>query len=72
MMPSHCGVGEDSGESLGQQGSSQSILKEMNPEYSSEELIKLKFQYLGHLMQRDNSLEKALLLGKIEGGRRRA
>ena len=43
----------------------------MNPEYSSEELIKLKFQYLGHLMQRADCLEKTLMLGKIEGRRRR-
>ena len=48
----------------------QSILKEINPEYSLEGLIlKLKVQYFGHLMQRDNSLEKTLMLGKIEGRR---
>ena len=52
--------------------SNQSILKEINPEYSLEGLmLKLKFQYLGHLMQRANSLEKTLMLGKIEGRRRR-
>ena len=52
--------------------SNQSILKEMSPEYSLEGLmLKLKFQYFGHLMQRTNSLEKALMLGKIEGRRRR-
>ena len=52
--------------------SNQSILKEINPEYSLEGLmLKLKLQYLGHLMQRDNSLEKTLMLGKIEGRRRR-
>ena len=52
--------------------SNQSILKEINPEYSLEALIlRLKFQYFGHLMQRADSLEKALMLGKIEGGRRR-
>ena len=46
--------------------SNQSILKEINPEYSLEELmLKLKLQYLGHLMQRPNSLEKTLMLGKI-------
>ena len=50
--------------------SSQSILKEISPEYSLEGLI-LKLQYFGHLMQRANSLEKALMLGKIEGRRRR-
>ena len=50
----------------------QSILKETSPEYSSEGLImKLKLRYFGHLMQRSDSLEKTLMLGKIEGGRRR-
>ena len=50
----------------------QSILKEINPEYSLERLmLKLKLQYFGHLMQRANSLEKTLMLGKIEGKRRR-
>ena len=50
----------------------QLVLKEINPEYSSEGLtLKLKLQYFGHLMQRPNSLEKALMLGKIEGRRRR-
>ena len=49
-----------------------SILKEINPEYSLEGLIlKLKLQYFGHLMQRTDSFEKTLMLGKIEGGRRR-
>ena len=52
--------------------SNQSILKEINPEYSLEGLIlKLKLQYFGHLMRRADSLEKTLMLGKIEGGRRR-
>ena len=52
--------------------SKQSILKEISPEYSLEGLmLKLKLQYFGHLMQRNNSLEKTLMLGKIEGGRRR-
>ena len=52
--------------------SNQSILKEMSPEYSWEGLmLKLKLQYFGHLMQRTDSLEKTLMLGKIEGGRRR-
>ena len=53
--------------------SNQSILKEINPEYSLEGLmlkLKLKLQYFGHLMQRADSLEKALMLGKIEGRRR--
>ena len=50
--------------------SNQSILKEINPEYSLEGLIlKLKFQYFGHLMRRIDSLEKTLTLGKIEGRR---
>ena len=52
--------------------SNQSILKEISPEYSLEGLmLKLKLQYFGHLMQRANSLEKTLMLGKIEGRRRR-
>ena len=52
--------------------SNRSILKEINPEYSLEELmLKLKFQNFGHLMRRANSLEKILKLGKIEGSRRR-
>ena len=52
--------------------SNQSILKEINPEYSLEGLmLKLKLQYFGHLIQRANSLEKTLMLGKIEGGRRK-
>ena len=51
--------------------SNQSILKEISPEYSLEGLmLKLKVQYFGHLMQRTDSLEKALMLGKIEGRRR--
>ena len=49
-----------------------SILKEINPEYSLERLmLKLKLQYFGHLMQRTNSLEKTLMLGRIIGRRRR-
>ena len=52
--------------------STQSILKEISPEYSLEGLmLKLKLQYLGHLMQRTDSLEKTLMLGKIEGRKRR-
>ena len=52
--------------------SNQSILKEINPEYSLEGLmLKLKLQYFGHLMRRTDSLEKTLMLGKIKGGRRR-
>ena len=53
--------------------SSQSILKELNPEYSLEGLmLKLKLQHFGHLMQRADSFEKTLMLGKIAGRRRRA
>ena len=52
--------------------SNQSILKEISPEYSLEGLmLKLKLKYFGHLMQRTDSLEKTLMLGKIEGRRRR-
>ena len=52
--------------------SNQSILKEINPEYSLKELVlKLKLQYFGHLKQRADSLEKTLMLGQIEGRRRR-
>ena len=53
--------------------SNQSILKEISPEYSLEGLmLKLKLQYFGHLMQRADSFEKTLMLGKIEGSKRRA
>ena len=52
--------------------SNQSILKEISPEYSLEGLmLKLKLQYFGHMIQRTDSFEKTLMLGKIEGGRRR-
>ena len=58
--------------SLTARRSNQSILKEINPEYSLARLMmKLKLQYFGHLMQRTDSLEKTLMLGKIEGRRRR-
>ena len=58
--------------SLGQQDHIQTILKEINPEYSLEGLIlKLKLQYFGHQMRKADSLEKTLILGKIEGRRRR-
>ena len=59
---------------MGQQSnqSNQSILKEISPEYSLEGLmLKLKLQYFGYLMRRTNSLEKTLMLGEIEGRRRR-
>ena len=71
-MLSNCGAEEDSWESLRWQGD-QSILKEINPEYSLEGLmLKLKLQYFGHLMWRVDSLEKTLMLGEVEGSRRRA
>ena len=66
-MLSNCGAGEDSRESLRlQDQTSQS--KEINPEYSLKGLmLKLKLQYIGHLMGRADSLEKTLMLGKIDG-----
>ena len=68
----NCGVGEDLRVPWTERRSNQSILKEISPEYSLEGLmLKLKLQYFGHLMQRDDSFEKTLMLGKIEGGRRR-
>ena len=70
----NCGVGEDSWVPWTARRSNQSILKEINPsnEYSLEGLmLKLKLQYFGHLMQRTDLLEKTLMLGKIEGRRRR-
>ena len=69
----NCGVGEDSWESLGLQGDPTSLsLKEISPGCSLEGLmLKLKLQYFGHLMQRADSFEKTLMLGKIEGRRRR-
>ena len=71
LMLLNCGVGEDSWEPLGLQGD-PTILKEMSPEYSLERLmLKLKLQYFGHPIQRTDSLEKTLMLGKIEGMRRR-
>ena len=52
--------------------SNQSILKEINPEYSLEgRILKIKLQYFGYLMRRADSLEKTLMLGRTEGGRRR-
>ena len=71
LMVLICCVGEDSWESLARR-SNQSILKEVSPEYSLEGLmLKLKLQYFGYVMWRTDSFEKTLLLGKIEGGRRR-
>ena len=62
---------KDSQESLTARRSNQSILKEINPEYSLDMMLKLKLQYFDHLMQRIDSLEKTLMLGKTEGKRRR-
>ena len=72
MMLLNCSVGEDSRVPWTARRSNQSILKEISPEYSLEGLIlKLKLQYFGNLMRRTDSFEKTLMLGKIEGGRRR-
>ena len=66
----NCGVGEDLRGPWTARRSNQSILKEISPEYSLEGLmLKLKLQYFGHLMQRTDSLEKTLMLGKTEGRR---
>ena len=68
----NCGVGEDLRVPWTARRSNQSILKEIDPEYSLERLmLKMKLQYFGHLMQRADSFEKTLVLGKIEGRRRR-
>ena len=67
MMLLNCGVGEDSRVPWIARRSNQSILKEINPEYTLEGLVlKLKLQNFGHLMQRTDSLEKTLMLRKIE------
>ena len=71
LILSNCGVGENFENPLDSK-KIQSILKEISPEYSLEGLmLKLKLQNFGHLMQRADSLEKTLMLGKIEGRRRR-
>ena len=71
-MHLNCDVGKDPKVPWTARRSNQSILKEMSPGYSLEGLmLKLKLQYFGHLMQRIDSSEKTLMLGKIEGGRRR-
>ena len=74
----NCGVGEERKDSLllrvpwTSRRSTQSIVKEISPEYSLEGLVlKLKLQYFGQLMQRTDSVEKTLMLGKTEGGRKR-
>ena len=72
LMLLKCGVGEDSRVPWTARRSNQSILKEISPEYSLEGLmLKLKLQYFGHLMRKTDSFGKTLMLGKIEGGRRR-
>ena len=68
----NCGVGEDSRVPWTARRTNQSILKEISPEYSLEGLmLELKRQYFGHLMQKTDALEKTLMLGMIEGRRRR-
>ena len=72
MMLLNCGAGEDLRVPWTAKRSNQSILKEINPEYSLEGLmLKLKLLYFGHLMRRADSMEKTLMLGKTEGRRRR-
>ena len=72
LMLLNCGAGEDLRIPCTAKRSNQSIQKEINLEYSLQGLVlKLKLQYFGHLMQRVDSLEKTLILGKIEGRRRR-
>ena len=65
----NCGVGEDLRVPWTARTSNQSILKEINPEYSLEGLmLKLRLQYFGHLLQKTDSVEKTLILGKTEAG----
>ena len=72
LMLLNCGVEDSLRVTWTVRRSNQSILKEISREYSLEGLmLKLKLQYFGHLMQRADSLEKTLMLGKIEGRRRR-
>ena len=72
LMFLNCGAREDLRVPLTARRSNESIQKKINPEYSLEGLmLKLKLQYFGHLMGRVDSLEKPLMLGKIEGRRRR-
>ena len=68
LMLLNCGVGEDLRVPWTARRSNQSILKEIKPEYSLEGLmLRIKLQYFGHLMHRDDSLKKSLMLGKSEG-----
>ena len=72
MILLNCGAEEDLRVAWTAKRSNQSVLKETNPEYSLEGLmLKLKLPYFGHLMRRADSMEKTLMLGKIEGRRRR-
>ena len=72
LMLLNCGVGEDSRVPWTARRSNQSIVKEISREYSLEGLmLNLKHQYFGHLMRRTDSLERTMMLGKIEGRRRR-
>ena len=72
MILLNCGVVEDLRVPWTARRSNQSIIKEINPEYSLGGLmLKLKLQYFGHLMQRTESFEKTLMLGKIEGERKK-
>ena len=72
LMLLNCGVGKDSWVPWTARRSKQSILRKISPECSLKGLmLKLKLQYFGHLMRRTDSFEKTLMLGKIEGGRRR-
>ena len=72
LLVKNCGVGEDLRVPWTARRSNRFILKEISPEYSLERLmLKLKLQYFGHLMGRTDSLKKTLMLGKIEGRRRR-
>ena len=72
MMLSTCGAGGDSESPWTARRSNPSILKDINPEYSLERpMLKLKLQYFGHLIQRADSLKKTLMVGKIEGRKRR-
>ena len=72
LILSNCSTGEDLKVLWTSKGQNQSILKKINPDYSLKVLMRnLKLQYFGHLMVRADSLEKILMLGKIEGGRRR-
>ena len=71
LMLLNCGAGEDLRVPWTARRSNQSILKEINPEFSLGLMLKLKLQYFGHLIQRADSLEKTLMLGKTEGRRRR-